>query len=130
MRGLATELRAQQARIAQARASLLNHAKRGAPPSTIAALSDQLRIMLSYAAQVSAEYDRLAAEFKLGTPAPPAPLGRPPQFRMADCHPDRKHVAKGLCRSCNQAAYRERRDQRLRTEYLRFRETEADKGTP
>jgi hypothetical protein len=106
LRKLARDLDDIRGHVASLRNVLGLAAKRG-DLVRVRSVSQQLRAALLGEAAVSREFDEVSAGLKLGrtTSADGAAL----TIRMADCHPDRKHVAKGLCRSCNQAAYWKRR---------------------
>jgi hypothetical protein len=123
IRKIARDLAEVRERVIAVKARMASAAKRH-DLVRVASVGHQLRAMLAHEAALSAEFDQVSQGLKFGT----APAGRPPALRMADCHPDRKHYAKGKCASCIQAVYRERREARIAREYHE-RET-ARRGTP
>ena len=50
------------------------------------------------------------------------------RVRMADCHPDRKHKARGLCLQCYGASYYVDNAERIRVRTSEYRQTRLDEA--
>jgi hypothetical protein len=117
LRRLTRELDDLRARIAHAKATLASTLKR-TDATRIRVHAENVARLLRIEASMMAEFVSTSEGLRLGIPAEPDR-----SMRMADCHEDRKHYARGLCRACYQTDFYTRRA-------LRELEARTPKGTP